>query len=222
KKNLLTFGWGRSNYLAAFFVIIIPVTIGYLLFTKSKKMKIFLVSSLVLMSFAVILTLSRGAILALILALIILFFKVLKKRTLIPFLSLLVIISLVLLLNPLTFVLFERISTFESSGSFFSRLNFYEEVWHAFLSYPITGVGLGNLGYYAVFIIPSDGSPSAHNIILGALGEIGLIGAILYFMILGTLVVKVFIGYKSEKNEYVKIFRWCCFASLMGGLIHTL
>ena len=87
KKNLLTLGWGRSNYLAAFFVIIIPITIGYLLYAKSKSIKLLITGALVLMSFALILTLSRGGVLALLITLIILLSKVLKTRTLIPFLA---------------------------------------------------------------------------------------------------------------------------------------
>ena len=86
KKNLLTLGWGRSNYLAAFFVVIIPVSIGYLMYTKSKRLKIFITATIIIMSFAMILTLSRGGILALIIALFILFSRILKTRTFVPFL----------------------------------------------------------------------------------------------------------------------------------------
>jgi O-antigen ligase len=222
KKNLLTVGWGRSNYLAAFFVIIIPVTIGYLYYNKSKRIKLFLSFSLVLMFFAIILTLSRGGILALIIALIILFARVLKSRTLIPFILLFLLVTTVLLLNPLTYVLFDRISAIETSGSYFSRINFYLEVWAAFLKNPITGVGIGNLSYYATFIIPSSGAPSAHNIILGALGEIGIIGAFFYFILLGLVIRIVYNGYRREKEESLKILRWCFFASIVGGLVHTL
>lgn len=222
KKNLLTVGWGRSNYLASFFVIIIPITIGYLYYNNSKKIKILLSITLVFMFFAIILTLSRGGILALCVALIVLFSRVLKVRTIIPFIFIFLLVTIVLLLNPLTYVLFDRISTIETSGSFFSRITFYEEVWRAFLRNPITGVGIGNLSYYATFIIPASGAPSAHNIVLGAIGEIGVVGAIFYFILLGLVIRIIYSGYRLENEEPLKILKWCFFASVVGGLVHTL
>lgn len=222
KKNLLTVGWGKSNYLAAFFVIIIPITLGYLFYNPSKKIKILLSLALILMLFGIILTLSRGGILALFIALIFLFSRVLKGKTLVPFIMVLIIAAIVLLFNPLTYVLFERISAIETSGSYFSRINFYVEVWNAFLNHPITGVGIGNLSYYATFIIPPSGAPSAHNIVLGALGEIGIVGAILYFTLFGLVIRSIYLGYRKENDESLKILRWCFFASIVGGLVHSL
>ena len=222
KKNLLTLGWGRSNYLAAFFVIIIPVTIGYLLYSKSKGIKIVMTGALVLMSFALTLTLSRGGVLALLITLVILFSKVLKTRTLIPFLAILLIIAIVLLSNPLTLVLVDRISSLDTSSSFYSRVNYYEDVWNAFLKHPVTGVGFGNLSFYATFILAADASPSAHNIVLGMLGEIGIFGAIFYFLILGTLLKVVYSDYRKETDQSLKILRWCFLSAVIGGFIHAL
>jgi len=174
------------------------------------------------MSFAIILTLSRGGILALFLALVILFSRVLKGKSLIPFIAVLSVMLAVILLNPLTYVLISRISSIDTSGSYFSRINFYKDVWHAFLMHPITGVGFGNLGKYAMFVIPPYESPSAHNIILGALGEVGIIGCFLYFLIFGLLLKNIYSKYKSENDEHLKILRWSFLAALLGGLLHTL
>lgn len=222
KKNLLSVGWGKSNYLAAFFVLIIPITIGYLFHTKSKPLKYFLVFTLAFMSFALILTLSRGGILALLIALIILFSKIIKTRTLIPFLLVFFLVAMVVLLNPLTYVLIDRISSIETSGSYFSRINFYRDVWYTFLKHPITGVGFGNLGYYAQFVLSVDSSSSAHNIVLGILGETGIVGAFFYFTLVGVFLRKVYVGFKTEKDESVKILRWSFLAAFTGALIHSL
>ncbi|MDR3626869.1 MAG: O-antigen ligase family protein, partial [Ignavibacteriaceae bacterium] len=221
RKNLLSVGWGKSNYLASFYVIIIPLAIGYLFYTNSRRLKILITISLVIMVFATILTLSRGGILALAIALIILFSRVLKAKTLIPFAIILVIVSLVILLNPLTYVLFHGISTLDTSVSTFSRIGFYEEVWKAFLNNPITGVGVGNLNYYANFI-SVDSSPAAHNILLGALGEVGIVGTIFFIAIFGSLLRHAFSGFKNESNEAIRIFRWCIIASFIGGIMHSM
>lgn len=178
--------------------------------------------SLLLMSFALMLTLSRGGILALLITLIILFLKLLKPRTFLPIISIILVITIVVLLNPLTYVLIDRISTFESSGSVYSRINYYQDVWNAFLNNPITGVGFGNLSYYATFVLAPDASPAAHNILLGALGEVGIVGTLFYFIILTQLLINVFNNYKIEKDERIKNLKWCLLAAIIGGLIHTL
>lgn len=221
-KNLLSVGWGKSNYLAAFFVVIIPTTIGYLLYTQKEILKFLLTVSLLFMFFAMSLTLSRGGTLALLVTLLILITKVLNRKYFLPFLIVFFSITLIILLNPLTYILIDRIATLESSSSVYSRINFYKDVWNAFLTHPITGVGLGNLGYYSKFILGPELSPSAHNIILGALGELGIIGTIFYLSIFIFLISNIYGNYKSEKDESLRDLRWCLFSSVIGGLIHTL
>lgn len=220
KKNLLATSWGRSNYLATFFVLIIPITIGLLIYVTELKKRIFLFISLVVMSSAMLLTLSRGGLIALFSALIIFLAKATKPRTFIPILLVFIALILVIVLNPLGTVIMERISSFERSASYFTRVNFYEDVWKTFLNYPITGVGLGNLGYYAQFVISSQAS--AHNIILGMLGEIGLIGAGLFMLLILKFFKDVVSKFKNEKVDELKILRWAFISSFVGGGVHSL
>ena len=222
KKNLLAVSWGRSNYLASFFVIIIPISIGYLFYIKSRKLKIFVATALIIMAFAMIFTLSRGGILALLLALLLFSFRAFKARTLFPFLSLTAILIVVILLNPLTQVIIQSVSSLETSRSVYSRINFYEDTWNAFLNNPIGGVGFGNLSFYSTFILAKQASSSAHNIILGMLGEVGIIGAIFFFSILGSIVLKAYKDFKYEVEESLKLLRWSFFTSIIGAILHSL
>jgi len=174
------------------------------------------------MFLGIILTLSRGGLLALFLALSLLFARTLKARSLIPFIVVLLIIVTIILLNPLTYVIAEGMSSLETTGSVYSRLNFYEDTWKAFLKYPLTGVGFGNLSFYSTFILAKDASSSAHNIILGMLGETGLIGGIFFFSILAVVFVKVFKDYRREKDHSLKLLKWAFFSAISGGYIHSL
>ncbi len=221
-KNLLNIGWGQSNYLAAFFVLLIPLTIGYLIYSESKISKFYVSIALLIMFFSITLTLSRGGILALLVSLMILSLKLIKPRYLFYSFIFLIAIGIVLLLNPLTYVLIDRISSLEASGSFYSRINYYIDVWNTFLDHPLTGVGFGNLSYYAKFIFPKEVSPSAHNILLGSLGEVGIIGTVFYFSIFFAVLIPIYKSYRNETEESIKTLKWSFFISLIGALIHTL
>ncbi len=110
KKNLLATSWGKSNYLATFFVLIIPIAIGYFLTQTEKKAKLFGGVVLLFMFSALIFTLSRGGILALMISLGFLLFGVVRARTMIPILVAFITITLIVVLNPLTSVIIEQIS----------------------------------------------------------------------------------------------------------------
>lgn len=220
KKNLLATSWGKSNYLATFFVLIIPIAIGYFLTQTKKKAKLFSGVVLLFMISALIFTLSRGGILALMISLGFLLFGVVRARTMIPILIAFITITLIVVLNPLTSVIIERLATVERSFSYMTRVNFYSDVWKMILDNPIVGVGLGNLGYHAQFKLVAHSS--AHNIILGLLGETGIVGAVLFFILFGKVVSKYIKDYIAESNERMKILRWAFLSSLLGSFVHSL
>lgn len=219
-KNLLATSWGRSNYLAAFYVLIIPLTMGYMYLATTKSSKIIFSIILVIMFSAVMLTLSRGGILSLLVGVFLLLPRLVKPRTFIPIFLLVVLIGVIVALNPLTFVVFEGLGKVDKSFSYMTRLNFYEDVWKTFLNYPITGIGLGNLGYYAKFKIA--GSASAHNLVLGLLGETGIIGTILFLTTLIGVFIKISKNYLRETNEKIKLFTWAFISSFTGVLVHSM
>lgn len=220
-KNLISTTWGRSNYFAAFYVLIIPITLGYLFSLKSKKSKSLLILALMFLFSGIVITLSRGGLLSLGVAVLIFISKVLKPKTFVPLVGLILLISIILLLNPLTLFIFKGLSTVDSNLSTYSRLNFYKDVWNTFLNNPITGVGFANLGHFAQFKI-TNAPASAHNIILGALGETGIIGTI---FLIGTLVyafVLSFRNYLKEKIESVGILLWSFFSAFAGVFLHSM
>ena len=170
---------------------------------------------------AIVLTLSRGGLLSLTIALILLLSKLIKPKTFIPIMSLFIGVALILILNPFTKVIYQGLSTVDSSLSYFSRLNFYEDVWNTFLKHPITGVGLANLGYYSVFKITTSAA-SAHNIILGTLGETGIVGSILFISLLALSLIRTLKNFLNEKFERIKILQWSFFCGFIGVFIHSM
>ena len=220
RKNLVATSWGRSNYLATFYDIIVPLTLGYFLTINSLKAKLFSGLSLLIMMSAEILTLSRGGILSLTIAIIFFLSRVIKPRTFFPILGALILVIGIILLNPLTYVLIQGLMTVDNSFSYFTRVNFYKDVVNMFLRNPIYGVGLGNLGFHSTFVLKTQ--ESAHNIVLGMLGETGIIGAIFFFTLLGKIIFELFKSYMIEKNDSLKILKWALISSFVGALIHSM
>lgn len=219
-KNLLATSWGKSNYLAAFFVFIIPLTIGYLLSVKNRATRFALIFALGVMFTAILITLSKGGILSLFLALIILFSKTVKIKTLAPIIVLVFLVIIVLIVNPMTSLVLEGFVKLDSNFSTMTRINFYKDAWNIFLENPITGIGLGNLGYYAKFKISA--SASAHNLFLGLLGEAGIIGALFFLLLLGKMFLILLKNYINEKEDNIKIFQWAGISAFIGVLAHSM
>lgn len=221
-KNLLATSWGRSNYLAAFYVLLIPITLGYLLTVNSKRLKILFSFAILLMFGALTFTLSKGGVLTLSIALLIFISRVVNPKIFFSVLLVLVVGIAIILLNPLTFLIIEGLINVDSNLSTFSRINFYEDVWKTFLKNPVTGVGLANLGHFAKFKVTTDMAASAHNIILGTLGETGIVGS---FLFMGTLIwsfIQIVKNYLNEKNEKFKILLWSFVCSFIGVFLHSM
>jgi len=169
---------------------------------------------------ALILTLSRGGIVALGIALVFLLSRILRPKTFLPIFFTMILVGIILFLNPLTSVLIERLATVESSFSYMTRVNFYKDVWQMFLDNPVVGVGIGNLGYHSTFVIVAHSS--AHNIILGLLGETGIPGALLFISLMFYIVFYFVRSFSTEKNHSTKILLWSFLSSLMGVYIHSM
>jgi len=219
-KNLLATSWGKSNYLATFFVLIIPLAVGYYIYSKTFYVKLFLLLSIFLMTSALIITFSRGGILSFTFAILMLLSYTMRLKNFIKLLALIASIGIILYLNPAVQLLLDSISNVNKSYSYFTRINFYKDVWNTFLENPFTGVGLGNLGFYAKFKISTHAS--AHNIILGLIGETGILGAFLFLYVLASIYYYHLKKFIREKNRRTSILRWSFICSFTGIFIHSM
>ena len=219
-KNLIATSWGKSNYLAAFAVILIPVALAVFFTKTSRAMKWLTVGSLVLMTTALIVSLSRGGLIACFIAALMILVRYLRFRTFLPIFALILVVGLLALFNPLTSVLLERTSTLERSASVYSRIDFWKETWEIFQSHPFYGVGFGNLGYYAVF--QTANYSSAHNIVLGLLGETGIIGFILFSILIFKTLTALTRAILQSQNTFTKHLSWGVLCAFCGALLHAM
>ncbi len=148
RKNI-HLSFGSSNYIAAFYVVLIGLGLPRL-FTPSlsTNKRLSLGAVIFLMLTCLFLTGSRGGVVALFVGfLVVLFrFRSLKKLLLILPFSLLVAIAIYL--NPSSRIVFAGLIDFRTSASVLTRLELWLESWRLFRENPWFGVGLGNVDFH--------------------------------------------------------------------------
>ncbi|MDH4070947.1 MAG: O-antigen ligase family protein [Ignavibacteria bacterium] len=220
QKNLISLDWGRSNYLSAFDVLLIPIGIALFLGKSQPRIRLLSIVSVVLMTSALVLSLSKGALVAATVSLLLVIARGMSPRAIVPVMISLTVIILMVVLNPLGGVLVDRVLVFDQALSFQSRLVVWEESWNTFMNNPLTGVGLGSLGNYITFV--SQQRTSAHNIFLGLLAETGVAGCLLFFAMICTAAVEILRAYSRATNELTRFLLWGIFSSLVGIVVHSM
>jgi O-antigen ligase len=70
----------------------------------------------------------------------------------------------------------------------YSRVAIWAAGWHMFLAHPFFGVGLGNYNLYAPLYFPQgtgyEEGQAAHNIVIGALAQTGIVGLLLLLLMI--------------------------------------
>ncbi len=181
-KSVVSVSWGHSNYLATFFIFLIPMTLGLLFYKKNAILtKFYLSISLILMVVGLITTESRGALVAFLVSLIIFIFKTFHKNK-VKIIVLIVLFTIIVMLHPATKIMFYKI--YNLNGRFLSgRKIIYYGALKTFLVHPIIGSGTGSLQYYMQKF--TNGSTyKAHNEYLHILAEMGVLGLFFFISLL--------------------------------------
>ena len=221
-KSVVFISWGNSNYLATFFILLIPMTIGLLFYKKNSFLiKSYLFASLVLMIIGLISTQSKGGLIAFSIALLIFLFKIFRKNKL-RVVSIIILLALIITLHPATNVVFHKMYDAFYRRSLTGREIIYQEAIKAFLNHPFIGGGLGSLQHY-MEQFTGMANYKAHNEYLHILVELGILGLIFF----ASLFV---ISYKnirrliktSPEGAYIHWWAIGILAGFIGMLIHIL
>ncbi|MBN1996548.1 O-antigen ligase family protein [candidate division KSB1 bacterium] len=219
-------GWASSNYIAAFYVLLIPIGISLVLAKIPAFYRLFLIITVLLMISALFLTASRGGVVALFAAFPVLLWRYKNWKTFIAFLVFAVVIAVAIFLNPSTTVIWEGLVNFDTSSSVFSRVGTWIEAWRIFKAHPVLGVGIGCMHYftknYYVLMTGNFELVKAHNLILELLVENGIIGALLFsiliFFIIRTLYKNCYFFPKSFDSSLA----WGMAAGIIAAFVHSM
>lgn len=230
---------GSANSMGCFLAACLPFTI-YTCFIQSGKFKKSLIGvGIGLIVWALILTISRAAWIALIAGLLFLSSPKLSKwwqKLTIRKTAKIIIITIILLSAALAFIGIFYINADSAMG----RIFIWKISWDVFRDYPLLGVGYGNYAYHyldyqakffnnprnAEFYGKAANLKLAHSEFFHILAETGLVGFILFWALL------VFVLYSSWKllhnnnglliRSYIAAFLIISVHALFDSVLHTL
>jgi O-antigen ligase len=171
--------WGRTNYLAGHLILAIPIAIGLIGHSTRMRERIGWTAVLALTFMGLVLSMSRGGILALLVALVAAF-GMERRQAAAPRLivvALLGVAALLYAVSPLQSVLSERLGSASLNFSASERLDMYRLAWEQFLRHPLMGIGINNFSVVAHRLRGMDNTP--HNFELGFAVELGVPGLLL-------------------------------------------
>jgi O-antigen ligase len=185
---------GRSNYVASILLMLIPLSIAALPVESGKKRWLKFACCIV-MILGLASTLSRGALAAecvgLAVCLPLMFRAGLKFKHLLAGAA---VLGLVYLLLP-SDILSANTQLYELkfANSDARRLDLMRETWMDFQANPLLGVGPGQLPTWIELhaVEYQILGMNAHNLVLNALGEMGVLGGVPLLLIVGLLLVRV-------------------------------
>jgi O-antigen ligase len=171
--------WGRTNYLAGHLILAIPIAIGLIGQSTQARERVGWTAVLVVTFTGLVLSMSRGGILGLLVALVVAF-GLERRQAAAPRLIVLALIGVAVLLyavSPLRTVLAERLGSASLNYSASERLDMYRLAWQQFVEHPVFGIGINNFSVVAHQLRGMDNTP--HNFELGYLVELGIPGLLL-------------------------------------------
>lgn len=187
--NIFAFG----NFLFFFY---------YLTHLKHKNSK----TGLILSLFSLVLTFSRGAYIALLIAFVFYYiFSSAKSKILIPIITSFFIVLIITLSNWLwkfdvIEIIRNRFSTLSTDGGS-GRIDIWLNGLSFFENNPIFGIGIYNYKSYSEYFFGIN--HYMHNTFLEVLVESGLIGFILYALFFAMLFVQMLLNLKNVKFQYL-------------------
>lgn len=201
--------FGNPNVYGEYLVLVIPVVFALFNTTKNKLLKLVYLIVIGLGILNTLLTLSRGSMVSLVIALVIVI--LLKAQQYIPILVILAMAS-PFILPPI--IITRIISIFAGDSSTDYRTSIYQASFNMLRDNYVTGVGLGQFKeLYKIYSFGAAKSFHAHNTILMIFIETGLLGLISFVFMMIAWARDIITAMTKKKNVgFIEV-------SIMAGII---
>jgi O-antigen ligase len=224
-KGEIGIAMGRSNYLAALLVPILPVAIAGL-FSYRRFLRIAIGVCVGLILVGLLITMSKGAFLSIVIGSLcagpMIWKAGLKLRHAAIFLAAVVcFFLLVLLIAPDLLIFNYGMLLYRLDAPDYSRLELWKVAWEAFVTHPLFGIGPNSMYIYNRQF--ADDVLYSHNFILSTLSELGLAGGVSFFLLLGVLIRRSYrLCLSTLADPKLKHIALGLFVGLLSTLAHGL
>jgi putative inorganic carbon (HCO3(-)) transporter len=180
----------HPNVMGGSLIAVLPLILAVPLFAWRKctwAERLFYPTILIVTLGALVLTQSRGALLALMATLIIMLLLRSAWFWALPILGFLVIVTTVIMLGPLTIQSY--LVDLISIEGFGQRADIWQHTIYMLQDFSLTGVGLGHYSdafqiFYPMSLDPTSTMPHAHNIFLQVGADLGIPGLVIWLSVL--------------------------------------
>jgi O-antigen ligase len=203
--------FGNPNVFGEFLTLTLPIVFAGFNLIRSKTIKAAYGFTFLLGMLNVLLTFSRGSMLAIFVVMVLI--VVFKDRKYLPLLVLILLISPLILPSSII----ERVLTIFQGGdtSTSYRVSIYMASYDMLRDHVFTGVGLGNFKVlYNAYAYSAAKSFHAHNTVLMIFIELGLMGLLAWLYLMFVWVREIFSAQKTDSAW--SYYAFAAFAGVLG------
>ncbi|MBV1759123.1 MAG: O-antigen ligase family protein [Dethiosulfatibacter sp.] len=203
--------FGNPNVFGEFLTLTLPIVFAGFNLIRNKKVKVAYGSIFLLGMLNVLLTFSRGSMLAIFIVMVMI--VIFKDRKYLPVLVLMLLVSPLILPSSII----ERVLTIFQGGdtSTSYRVSIYMASYDMLREHVFTGVGLGNFKVlYNAYAYSAAKSFHAHNTVLMVFIELGLMGLLAWLFMMFIWVREIFSAQKTDSAW--SYYAFAAFAGVMG------
>jgi O-antigen ligase len=208
------------NGLAGYLNLVLPFCLAFMTTSTDTVLRTLSRWCLAFAGVALLLTQSRGGLLAFIAILLVhTYFSVPDRKAKMRRIALVMVVCL--LAAAAAGFFFQRLSEIDDFTAV-SRLAIWDGAFAVFAQSPLLGTGFGNLRSLmgGLLNLPDGWTGDAHNLYLELLAETGLIGFVVFGLLIVLALRTALRQFHNAQNDFAKMIALAVFAAICGVLVH--
>lgn len=208
------------NGLAGYINLVVPFCVGFALRGTDPVLRMLSRWCLLLASVALLLTQSRGGLLAYAAMLLVSAYLFAPNRKS-GMRRVAIVLIVCLLAGAVAGFFFTRLTEIDDYTTV-SRLAIWGGAFTVFARSPVLGTGFGNLRTLmgGLLGLPEGWTGDAHNLYLELLAETGIVGFVAFVFLITAALRAALRRYRNSQDEFGKIIGFAVFAAIIGVLVH--